>query len=392
MEVLRVLVADDEAGMRLGIARALHEYRTFVPDVEAEVTFLVEQAESGEDALEKIGSRPPDILFLDHKMPGISGLEVLERVAEMRLDMLTVMITAYASIETAVLATRRGAWEFLPKPFTPDELRGTLQKTAARLLLARRARRLDEEKRQVRFEFVRVLGHELKAPLNAVTGYLEMMRGRSLGDDLAAYDEMVGRCTIRIEGMRRLIGDLLDLTRIESGQKTRRLADVDARAVARAVLESLEPQAGRCGVALALEPGDAAVVRADAAEVEMILTNLVSNAIKYNRPGGRVTVRLACAGTRLSIAVEDTGIGMTAEQRARIFEEFVRIRTGETARIEGTGLGLSIVRKVVQLYDGQIDAESEPGRGTTFTVVLETGATTGRPAEGGRAAPIPGGR
>jgi len=391
METLRVLVTDDEAGMRLGVARALHEHRTYVPDVQDDVTFVVEQAETGEQALESIRRTPPDILLLDHKMPGISGLEVLEHVAVMKLDMLTVMITAYASIETAVLATRSGAWEFLPKPFTPDELRATLQKTAARLLLARRARRLDEEKKQVRFEFVRVLGHELKAPLNAVTGYLDMLRSRSLGDELPAYDEIVERSLVRIQGMRRLIGDLLDLTRIESGQKHRRLGDLDARAVARAVLDAHRPDAERAGLTLELEPGAAAPVRADAGELEMILGNLVSNAIKYNRPGGRVTVRVVPAEGRLVLEVEDTGVGLTPEQRDRIFEEFVRIRTGETARIEGTGLGLSIVRKVAQLYDGKVDVRSEAGRGTTMTVSLATEAAGASGAEAADPA-IPGGR
>ncbi len=111
-------------------------------------------------------------------MPGISGLEVLDRLADMQTDMLTIMITAYASIETAVSATKRGAYDFLAKPFTPDELKSTIRKAAARLILAKQARKLAEEKQQVRFEFIRVLAHELKAPLNAVAGYLELIQKR----------------------------------------------------------------------------------------------------------------------------------------------------------------------------------------------------------------------
>ena len=126
-------------------------------------------------------------------MPGISGLEVLDRLAGRETDMLTIMITAYASIETAVSATKRGAYDFLAKPFTPDELKSTIRKAAARLILAKQARRLAEEKRRVRFEFIRVLGHELKAPLNAVAGYLDILQNHQLGSDLAAYDELVAR-------------------------------------------------------------------------------------------------------------------------------------------------------------------------------------------------------
>ena len=185
METLRVLVTDDEMGMRLGVTRTLRDFSVRVPDVNGDVAFTVEQAESGEEALEKIDRQPPDILLLDHKMPGISGLEVLDRLAGMQTDMLTIMITAYASIETAVTATKRGAYDFLAKPFTPDELKSTIRKAAARLILAKQARKLAEEKRQVRFEFIRVLGHELKAPLNAVAGYLELIKDHQLGDQLA---------------------------------------------------------------------------------------------------------------------------------------------------------------------------------------------------------------
>lgn len=175
METLRILVTDDEPGMRMAVERALRGFTTRVPDIDVDVSFTIDQAETGEQALEKILAGPPDILLLDHKLPGMSGLDVLDRLASQDLEMLTIMITAYASIETAVTATKRGAYDFLAKPFTPAELKGTIRKAAARLILARQARRLEHEKRQVRFQFIRVLGHELKAPLNAVSGYLQIL-------------------------------------------------------------------------------------------------------------------------------------------------------------------------------------------------------------------------
>jgi signal transduction histidine kinase len=373
MDTLHVLVTDDEPGMRLGVVRTLRDFKVYVPDVDDDVAFTVEQAASGEEALEVIRRRAPDILLLDLKMPGISGLEVLDRTAAMGLDMLTIMITAYASVETAVLATRRGAYEFLAKPFTPAELRATLQKAAARQVLTRRARRLADEKRQVRFEFVRVLGHELKAPLNAVTGYLDMVRSRQLGDDLGAYEEILGRSALRIEGMRRLIGDLLDLTRIESGQKSRRLEPVDLRAAGQAAIDGQLAAAGARGITLVLDAEGPLPIRADPGEIDMILNNLVSNAVKYNREQGEVRVTLRRDGTRVRVAVADTGIGMSPASLGKIFDEFVRIRTTETAHIEGSGLGLSIVKKLAQLYGGSVAAESEPGRGTTITVTLAAG-------------------
>lgn len=381
METLRVLVTDDEPGMRAGVARALAHARVLVPETGAEIGYAVEQAETGEEALAAIANGAPDLLLLDHKMPGLSGLEVLERLAEWPADMLTVMITAYASIETAVVATRRGAFDFLAKPFTPDELRETVGKAATRLVLARQARRLAEQNRQVRFEFVRVLGHELKAPIAAVSGLLDLARTRALGESLEAYDEPLARARARLDGMSAMIRDLLDLTRIESGQKRRTLARVDARDAVRAALDGVRAAAAARGIALELRAEGDTRMTADAGELEMIANNLLTNAVKYNRDGGRVEVTLGRSGAHVVLEVRDTGIGMTPEVLAHAFDEFARARSAETARIEGSGLGLSIVKKLVQLYGGRASARSEPGRGTTVSVVLHDGDADRRDAE-----------
>jgi signal transduction histidine kinase len=370
METLRVLITDDELGMRLGVARTLRGFTICVPDVSGEVGFTVEEAESGEAALEIIQQSPPDILLLDHKMPGISGLDVLDILSGMQLDMLTIMITAYASIETAVTATKRGAYDFLAKPFTPDELRNTVRKAASRLILAKQARKLAEEKRQIRFQFIRVLGHELKAPLNAVEGYLRMIQDQALGDKLDAYKEVVQRSMVRIEGMGKLIADLLDLTTIESGQRTRQLAQLDVAEVARASIETLQPAAKDRNITVRLHVANPVTLTADHYEIETIFNNLISNAIKYNHDDGQVDVTLEKAGNQIAITVADTGIGMTPDEVTRLFGEFVRIRNERTQSILGSGLGLSIVKKLALLYHGDATVESEFDFGSTFTVKL----------------------
>lgn len=370
METLRVLVTDDEMGMRLGVERTLRGFTVRVPDCNGEVNFTVEQAESGERALEIIRQSAPDILLLDHKMPGISGLDVLDQVAGMETDMLTIMITAYASIETAVTATKRGAYDFLAKPFTPDELKTAVRKAAHRIILAKQARKLKEEKQQVRFQFIRVLGHELKAPLNAVDGYLQILKERTLGDDLDAYGEVLARSAVRIEGMRKLIADLLDLTHIESGQRKRELRPLDVRDAARAAMETLQPEAAARGITVKLHAEGRVPMTADRSEIEIILNNLLSNAIKYNRDGGRVDVTLRKDGDKTVIQVGDTGIGMTPGEVQELFGEFVRIRNEKTANILGSGLGLSIVKKLATLYGGEALVESRPDQGSTFTITL----------------------
>jgi signal transduction histidine kinase len=370
VEQLRVLIVDDEEGMCLGVKRALRDFHFHVPDAEADVDFAVETASTGEEGLDRIAAQPPDILLLDHKLPGISGLDVLAKLEGRGLDTLTIMITAYASIDTAVLATKRGAYDFLPKPFTPSELKYTVQKAGTRLILARQARKLAEEKRKVRFEFIRVLGHELKAPLGAVESYLDIVRDRTLGDELDAYGEMIDRSLTRLKQMRTLIQDLLDMTRLESGQKVRKLESLDLVEVARSCLELQEPQANERGITLNLHTDGPTVMQADRGEIEIILNNLLSNAVKYNRDGGQVDLSIRHDGQYVHISVRDTGIGMTPEESEKLFQEFSRIRNKKTKKVLGTGLGLSILKRLVQLYNGDVEVQSEPDVGSTFTVHL----------------------
>lgn len=370
MALLKVLVADDEAGMRLGVTRALRDFHIVVPDVDAAFDFQVDQAETGEQALEHIAEDSPDILLLDQKLPGISGLDVLEKLSEKSGDLLTIMITAYASIETAVTATKRGAFDFLPKPFTPAELKNAIRKAAAHLALVRRARELAEEKRRVRFEFIRVLGHELKAPLNAVSGYLQIMGDGTAGDEPDTRRMMVDRSMLRLEHMRKLIQDLLDMTRIEAGERRRELAEIDLVPIACEAIETLQVDADTRNIAIELHAPQKLEMFGDADELRIVLNNLVSNAVKYNRDDGRVDVNLEADDDQVTIRVQDTGIGMTSEEANKLFNDFVRIKNARTRNILGSGLGLSIVRKITALYQGQSHVESTVDVGSTFTITL----------------------
>ena len=367
---LNILVVDDEPGMRLGIERALRNFTVHLPDVNGQVSFAVESVDSGEAALAKIESAPPDILLLDHKLPGMTGLDVLNELAETKPEVLTIMITAFASLDTAITATKRGAYDFLAKPFTPEEVKAAVRKAAKHLILQRQARRLAEEKRQVRFQFISVLGHELKAPLGAIEGYLNILKDRTLVEDPAVYRQAVDRSLVRIQGMRKLILDLLDLTRIESGNRKRDLRHLDVCEVAKGSIETVMPDARVKQIAVELQATEPVRMVADRGELEIVLNNLLSNAVKYNREGGRVTVTLGLRGDQTRIVVSDTGIGMTPEEARQLFQEFFRIKNQRTRSILGSGLGLSIVKKIAALYGGDVTVQSEAGVGSTFSVLL----------------------
>jgi hypothetical protein len=370
VDTLHILVVDDEYGMRRGADHALRDMVLNLPDINGEVRFAIRTAATGRELEEILNEGQTDILLLDHKLPDAAGLDLLDSIGKRSLDMLTIMITAYASLEHAVTATRRGAYDFLAKPFTPEELRGAVRKAARHLILQRQARRLAEEKRQVRFQFTSVLAHEMKAPIAAIEGYLQMIRERSVGDSLDAYDRMVERCLIRIEGMRKLITDLLDLTAIESGQRQRTLASVDIAEAARQSVENIRAEAERRDIQIDLTGPAGLTMEADRTEIEMIFNNLISNAVKYNRDHGRVTVSTNVSGDEIKIEVQDTGIGMTQEECKRLFVDFSRIKNEKTRHILGSGLGLSTLKKLVALYDGEITARSQPEVGSTFAVLL----------------------
>jgi len=370
-ETLHLLVVDDEMGMRLSIERALRSYVTVFEDIDVEAGFRVTTAESGEEALEQLKADPAEIILLDYKLPGMSGLDVLQILTEAKSEALVVMITAYASLETAVQATKCGAFDFLAKPFTPDELKAAVHKTAKAHTVQAQARKLAGERRQIRFEFLSILAHELKSPLAAVEGNLRILQEHALGDPIENYDRLVERSIIRLDGMRKLIMDLLDLTALESGRRQRNLVRQDLCKAAAQALETHQALAAEKKVNLLFCPPGEILLDADEGELAMLFNNLVSNAIKYNREGGSVTVELEGRPGEVRIQVHDTGIGMTAEELARLFGEFSRIRNEKTRNILGSGLGLSILRRLAGLYGGQVEVASVPDQGSTFTVTLK---------------------
>ena len=370
MDTIHLLIVDDEPGMRMAVQRALRSFTVSLPDVEGEVGFVVHEAATGEEGIEKIEELNPEILLLDYKLPGISGLEVLEKISEQKRDILTIMITAYASIETAVTATKRGAFDFLPKPFTPDELKGIIRKVAGRLILLEQARKLAEEKRKVRFQFISVLAHELKAPLAAIDGYLQIMRNHTAGEQIADYNQVIERSSVRLEGMRKMISDLLDLTRIESGEKQREFADVNLVEIARNALETVAPESGTRNITVTLKTDTPVLFHADKGEIEIIFNNLITNSVKYNRDNGTVDISIEEKDDLITITVTDTGIGMTEEEAGKLFKDFVRIKNEKTRMITGSGLGLSTVKKLALLYGGDVSVSSTPDSGSTFTVTL----------------------
>lgn len=376
MAVLKVLVIDDEPGIRSGVTRILKDFQVTYPFMDEDYTFELFEAATGEEGIEMLENDKPDIILLDNKLPGIQGVEVLEYIHNKNYDIMVAMITSYASLDVAVKATRDGATDFIPKPFTPQELKSSIENISKQLYLRRITRRLTEEGKQIRYQFLSVLSHELKAPLNAVEGYLRMMQGVEAGDRISDYTDHIDRSLQRIQGMRNLIMDLLDFTKIRLEKKEGRIRSLDLAEVARGAIVTVQPYAIQMEVIINLEVKTEAFIEADPADMDIIFNNLVSNSVKYNKPGGRADIIIDSDDKEVVISFADEGIGISKEDIPDLFTEFVRIKSDQTRKITGSGLGLSIVKKIVQLYYGTITVDSTPNVGTVFTVRLPKDASS----------------
>lgn len=370
MAQLKILVVDDEPGIRSGVARILGNFHVTYPFMDEDYTFNILEAATGEEGIEIIDREMPDILLLDNKLPGIQGVEVLEYVRKKNYDIVVAMITSYASIDVAVKAHNDGAIDFIPKPFTPQELKASIEQITKQQYLRRITHKLKVEGRKVRFQFLSVLSHELKAPLNAIEGYLRMMQERQMGDSLDEYSSAIERSLQRIESMRNLIMDLLDFTKVSFERQMEKMQNVNLKELVSMAVGTVSPYAIHKDIHFVTEVKGCETIWADPNDFEIILNNLVSNAVKYNNAGGTVTVTIDCTENEFTVSVSDTGIGMNGDERDMLFEEFSRIRNDKTRNISGSGLGLSIVKKVVDLYHGVINVESAPDRGSVFTVII----------------------
>lgn len=370
MNTLKVLIVDDEPGIRSGVSRILRNFTLSFPFVDDDFDFETIEVETGEEGLNKIEAGEADIVLLDNKLPGIEGIEVLEKIKEKNYDVAVMMITSYASLDIAVKATNYGAYNFVPKPFTPSELKTEMESITKHLYLKRMTSKMQVDAKKIRFQFLSVLSHELKSPINAVEGYLKIIKDRQVGDKLENYDTMIDRSLERIKGMRSLILDLLDLTKIESGTKERKISRIDINELIVSCIDSIEPLAIQKNIKVHFQAVNSISYKAEEQEIRIILNNLLSNAVKYNVEDGNIYVDAEIKDSNLVISVEDTGIGISQEDMDKLFTEFTRIKNAKTRSISGSGLGLSITKKIVDTYEGNIKAESSPDKGSKFVVSL----------------------
>ena len=220
---------------------------------------------------------------------------------------------------------------------------------------------------QVRRDFAANVSHELKTPLTSISGFAEMMEN-GMADNSQDVRRFAGRIYTQAQRLIALTDDIIRLSRIERADLTENVP-VELRALCDRAVETLRFTAEQKQVEIAVTGGPAPV-RGDRQMLDELITNLMDNAVKYNRPGGRVDVSLSVQDGLVCLRVADTGIGIPKEHQERIFERFYRVDQSRSKQTGGTGLGLSIVKHVVERHGGSITLESVPGEGTAVTVRL----------------------
>lgn len=223
---------------------------------------------------------------------------------------------------------------------------------------------------QLKTNFLKLASHELRGPLGVVRGYVSMMEDGTLGPVGEQVRPVLPLLRAKLDEMNQHINEMLETARLEDSAVELRLSPLDLREVVHEAVRSLEPLAGERHRLVTDVPGAPVQVVGDRPRMSMVVTNLVHNAVKYSPAGGEVRVTCGAAGDRAYVAVSDQGVGVAAEDAARLFTRFGRIVTPETAGIEGTGLGLYLARDVARRHGGDVTVESAPGRGSTFTLTV----------------------
>ena len=481
-----VLVVDDEKGLRLGAKRLL-------TGEGYEVTI----AENGTEGIKYGTSQEFDLAIIDLKMPDVDGLEVLKKIREKFPNTVCFIATAYASYETAIESTKIGAYSYIPKPFTPEELLQHLKEGYSKRLILLEAEKWQKEREErllevafektrlntiinsitdgvlvvnkeglavlfnpaalhfleldrivveeyildklhpeilelinkflttekqelksysiqlelkpnreffieataspvyhpgnnlagvavvfkditefkrielIKSQFVSMVSHELKAPIAAVYGFLKLFNDDSIKLTDTQRKEYENRSMVRLDGLLKMVNDLLDISRMELKTVKREIKEINIPGIIHSVLElfQLEIKNKKLVVNLNIEQ-NVHNVFADAEEINRLFTNLLSNAIKYNNDLGLININIKISGNFVVTEIKDSGIGLRPEEKTKLFSEFFRAKNEKTKNIGGTGLGLSIVKRIVDSYSGKIEVDSEYGEGTSFRIYL----------------------
>ena len=389
----KILVAEDESGMRATLVANLEDRG-----------HQVTASKSVEEALRCVQKSPPDIVIADLRFPDASGLEILEPLKEINPEAAFILVTGYASLETAVEALNEGAFAYITKPFNMDEVHTIVRSALKQQRVLQENRRLVENLQKSNKElnkevterkrmeaalaqqkeelarsnseleqFAYVASHDLQEPLRAVVSYLQLLEKRYGGKLDADADEFIAFAVDGADHMRELINDLLAYSRV--GTRGKPPKPTDCSAILNRVLDNLKVPIEESGAVVTHDILPELV--GDATQLTQLFQNFVSNSIKFcgdKGPEIHIGVEYLPAGQagkigEWSFSVQDNGIGIDPQYAERIFLIFQRLHS--RSEYPGTGIGLAICKKIVEHHGGRIWVESKPGKGAAFCFTIQ---------------------
>jgi len=375
----RILVVDDEPDLEDLIQQKFrHQIR------DGSIGFLF--ARDGVEALTVLeANQDVDLVVTDINMPRMDGLTLLRKLQETEGDISAIIVSAYGDMANIRTAMNRGAFDFLVKPLDFVDFETTIAKTIRHVEVLRESRRRQAENQRLesasqnKSHFIANMSHELRTPLNAIIGLTEIMVTNAARFGTERAQEPLRRIQTAGTHLLGLINQVLDLSKIEAGKLELNPQIVPLAPLIDQVIGTARHLAEQNRNRLVVEASDnLGSLTVDPMRLRQILLNLLSNACKFTKQGEVKLRARKLAGGRdwIEFAVADNGIGMTAEQQAKLFEEFTQADASTAQRFGGTGLGLAITRKLARMMGGDVTATSEPGKGSVFTVRLPAGAAS----------------
>ncbi len=364
----KVLVVDDEQSVATSIKAVLQLDGN-------EVTTVT----SGKAALAQLRENEFDVVLTDLRLDDLDGNEILRETQRLWPDTVAIILTGYASLESAVTALRGGAYDYLIKPLDVVELRATVGRALERRRIRQRLVELEQLDR-LKTQFLSMASHELRTPLTAVSGFMQLARRRMsrlsgetdvpppLREEAQKADETLELANRQAKKLARLIDELLDVSRLQQGRVEMRLAEIELTDVVRDVAERMRILSKGHEIETKIE--GAAPIVADRDRIEQVLEDLVGNAIKYSPDSPRIEISLHVNGTNAVVSVRDGGIGIAPGEVEKIFGLFYRSPDPRADHVGGLGLGLYVSREIVSRHHGRLWAEPNTGAGTTFHVTL----------------------
>jgi len=332
----------------------------------------IETASSGDEGLAMAMAKDYDIVVTDLKMPGLGGMDVLKALRKDRPRTTVIIFTGYSSVETAREALKAGAFDYVPKPFTPEELRSVVANAIEARRNAAGAKMLD---------LMAIVSHELKSPLAAVQTTATTLHRGYFGKLEPEQQKIVETIIRNCAYLEDIIRSYIDLSKMElDGLAAFKERVPFASAVVAEVLAmpGVRDNIRKMPIETELE-GDP-VMDGDPALLKILAGNMVNNAIKYGTEGTPVRIRLETKDGELIFSVRNEGVGIPDEARGRLFRRFERLRQKGTEGVKGSGLGLYICKTIVDKHKGRIWVGGEPGHWVEFSVALPAGSSETAPA------------